>query len=68
MGFDSKDFVILIPAYKPVYDQMIPFINDLLVSFDKIVCVDDGGGETYADVFEECRRLGCVVLTHEVNR
>lgn len=68
MLFDSRDYVILIPAYKPVYDQMIPFVNELKKDFDMIVCVDDGGGETFADVFAECRRLGCHVLTHEVNR
>ena len=68
MEFDTKNYVVLIPAYKPVYDQMVPFVNELLQSYDKIVCVDDGGGEVYADVFAECRRLGCIVLTHEVNR
>lgn len=68
MGFDSKKYAVLIPAYKPVYDQMVPFIGQLTEYFDKIVCVDDGGGEAYADVFAECKRLGCTVLTHEVNR
>ena len=68
MEFDLKDYVILIPAYKPVYDQMVPFVTELLSSFDKIVCVDDGGGEQFRDVFAECERLGCHILTHEVNR
>ena len=68
MGFDSKKYAVLIPAYKPVYDQMVPFVGQLTGYFDKIVCVDDGGGEAYADVFAECKRLGCTVLTHEVNR
>ena len=68
MEFDLKDYVILIPAYKPVYDQMIPFVNELKESFDKIVCVDDGGGEEYKNVFDECERLGCYVQYHEVNR
>ncbi len=65
---DLKRFVILIPAYKPVYDQMIPFVKELLTSFDKIVTVDDGGGEAYADVFTHCESLGCRVLRHDVNR
>jgi glycosyltransferase involved in cell wall biosynthesis len=68
MAFDTRDYVILIPAYKPVYDQMIPFIEELKRDYDKIVCVDDGGGETFSPVFDECKRLGCFVLTHEVNR
>ncbi len=68
MELDLKNYVVLIPAYKPVFDQMIPFVEELKGSFDKIVCVDDGGGEAYADVFAKCRELGCVVLTHEVNR
>ncbi|MBQ7700027.1 MAG: glycosyltransferase [Clostridia bacterium] len=68
MSFDSKNYVVLIPAYKPVFDEMVPFIKELRESYDNIVCVDDGGGETYADVFAECKALGCAVLTHEVNR
>ncbi len=68
MEFNSKDYVILIPAYKPVYEQMVPFVTELLQSYDKVVCVDDGGGEAYKNVFDECLRLGCHVLHHEVNR
>ncbi len=65
---DLKNYAILIPAYKPVFDQMIPFVKELLTVFDKIVTVDDGGGETYSNVFTECEALGCSVLHHEVNR
>ena len=65
---ELKNYVILIPAYKPVYDQMIPFVKELLNVFDKIVTVDDGGSEAFADVFKECEALGCKVLHHEVNR
>ena len=68
MEFNSKDYVILIPAYKPVYDEMIPFIKKLRGNFDRIVCVDDGGGRQYANVFSECKRLGCRVLTHKENQ
>lgn len=68
MEFDLKNYVVLIPAYKPVFDEMVPFIKELRESYDKIVCVDDGGGEAFADVFAECESLGCVVLKHEVNR
>ena len=68
MNFEIKNYVVLIPAYKPVYDEMVPFIKELRESYDKIVCVDDGGGEAFKSIFDECEALGCVVLTHEVNR
>lgn len=65
---DLKKYAVLIPAYKPAYGQMIPFVQKLLSAFDCVVTVDDGGGAEYASVFVECERLGCEVLTHEVNR
>lgn len=68
MEFKTENYVILIPAYKPVYDEMIPFIKELRESYELIVCVDDGGGEKYKPVFNECEELGCVVLKHPVNR
>ncbi len=68
MEFKTDNYVILIPAYKPVFDEMVPFIRELRESYDKIVCVDDGGGEEFKNVFDECEALGCVVLKHEVNR
>ena len=68
MKFDTKDYVILIPAYKPVYDEMVPFIKELRQNYDKIVCVDDGGGKQYSNVFAACKRLGCRVLTHSKNK
>lgn len=68
MEFKTENYVILIPAYKPVFDEMIPFIKELRESYDKIVCVDDGGGQAYKNVFDECEALGCTVLKHEVNR
>lgn len=63
-----ENYVVLIPAYKPVYEQMVPFVTELLGIYRHVVAVDDGGGEAFADVFAECKRLGCTVLTHEVNR
>lgn len=68
MEFKTDNYVILIPAYKPVFDEMVPFVKELRESYDKIVCVDDGGGEEFKNVFDECEALGCVVLKHEVNR
>ena len=35
---------------------------------DAILIVDDGSGPDYASYFEECKTLGCTVLTHEVNK
>lgn len=68
MAADFEKYAVLVPAYKPVYDQMVPFVKELLGIYKHVVAVDDGGGEAFADVFAECKRLGCTVLTHEVNR
>jgi putative flippase GtrA len=59
--------VVLIPAYKP--DQnMIELVRSLKASgFERLVVIDDGSGESYADVFSEAAERGCVVLVHGIN-
>lgn len=42
--------------------------RDLKGIMDAILIVDDGSGPDYASFFEECKSLGCTVLTHEVNK
>lgn len=61
--------IIVIPSLHP--DQrLIGLIKDLAPYAEpsRILLVDDGSGKEDAPVFEECRALGCTVLTHEVNR
>jgi len=58
---------ILIPAYKPD-EKLVVLVKDLRTSgFSDLVVVDDGGGEAYASLFDQCVALGCIVLHHGIN-
>jgi putative flippase GtrA len=56
---------VLIPAYEP--DARLPTLVSRLVGVAKVLVVDDGSGEDYADVFQESALLGALVLTHSQN-
>ncbi len=60
--------VLLVPAYKPD-ENMLAFVAEAIQTgrFSAVVCVDDGGGEPYAPLFEQVRKMGAEVLTHAVN-
>ena len=60
---------ILIPSYKPD-ESMVKTVRSLREASpdDRILVVDDGGGESYAPFFAEAEEAGAVVLHHEVNR
>lgn len=64
---DYENIAVLIPAYKP--DRRLnQLVNDLLAAgFSRLVVVDDGGGETFQDIFKDLEGKADV-LTHEVNR
>lgn len=64
---ELSNIAVVIPAYKPEGELMLPFIRELEEKFEKIVVVDDGGGVMFDDVFEACRAMGVTVLTHEFN-
>ena len=58
--------VVLIPAYKP--DERLVTLTDELIGHGlDVMLVDDGGGETFAPIFERCRALGAQVAVHTVN-
>lgn len=59
--------IILIPAYKPE-QSFVDFSSELVARGHKIIAVDDGGGEAFADIFNQVEKMGVVVLHHEVNR
>lgn len=65
MNYDSV--AILIPAYKP--DRRLnKLVDDLLLKgFSRLIVIDDGGGEAYADIFRDLSGKA-TVLTHEINR
>ena len=62
--------VVLIPAYKPD-ERLIHLTRELRDEKLDVLLVDDGGGEQYAPIFEQCRALGaegfCQFLVARVN-
>ena len=58
--------VVLIPAYKPD-DRLTELTRALRGEELDVLLVDDGGGEAFAHIFEDCRALGAQVATHAVN-
>ena len=64
-----KDFIILVPSYKPDEHLKQVVLDMLDAGFSRFVVVDDGGGETYKPFFDEVGALeGVFVLRHEINR
>ena len=58
--------VVLIPAYKPD-ERLIDLTRELKEKQLDVLLVDDGGGKTYAHIFDACRELGAEVAVHAVN-
>ena len=58
--------VVLIPAYKPD-ERLVDLTRELKEKNLDVLLVDDGGGETFAHIFEACRELGAEVAVHAVN-
>ncbi len=61
------DIVIIIPAYKPQKEIMMPFIKSVKEEFKHVVVVNDGCGQAYDSFFEEIERQDFIVLKHYVN-
>ena len=57
--------IVLIPAFEPD-SQLIGIANQLSEEGFKVLVVDDGSGEKYADIFEEVRKYA-TVITKEKN-
>ena len=52
--------VILIPAYEPDR-QLVKLVGELVENDFKIVVVDDGSGERYAEIFNSIRDRADIV-------
>lgn len=61
--------IILIPSYEPGA-HLVPLVRAVrdLEPDARIVIVDDGSSEAFADVFADAARAGATVLRHPVNR
>ncbi len=62
----SQHYIALIPAYKPS-DGLVFLLHRLKKLEFTTILVDDGSGESYASVFEQCRELA-IVLHHGQNK
>ncbi|MDO5378377.1 MAG: bifunctional glycosyltransferase family 2/GtrA family protein [Clostridia bacterium] len=63
---DTQKAVVLIPAYKPD-ERLVELVRELLGERLPVMLVDDGGQETYAEIFTRCREMGAQVAVHSVN-
>ncbi len=59
-GFSILDTVILIPAYKPT-EALLKTLRSLFSSGCRLLVVDDGSGEAYADLFEKAGAYATVL-------
>jgi glycosyltransferase involved in cell wall biosynthesis len=60
MAKETKNAVILIPSYQPE-DILTLLVRSLFDLGYKVVVVDDGGGEKYAPIFEECKQYADLI-------
>ena len=60
--------VAVIPAYKPL-PVVINIAKELInsKSFQGVVCINDGSGHEFDNIFKELKSLGVHVETHAVN-
>ncbi|QCK88183.1 glycosyltransferase [Phreatobacter aquaticus] len=67
MAIDSRP-VLVIPAYNPTADVLAVF-RDCMASgvFQAAVCVNDGSGDAYGDLFSHLGSIGVTILRHATN-
>lgn len=62
----SNKFIALIPAYKPD-SILVDLLKELKSNNFECIVVDDGGGEGFADIFNQASKFA-TVLAHPLNR
>ena len=67
MNNNASRVIVLIPAYKPD-DRLTELVKELREKNLDVLLVDDGGGETFKKIFEDCKALGAQVAVHAVNQ
>ncbi len=67
MDNNASRVIVLIPAYKPD-DRLTELVRELREKNLDVLLVDDGGGETFKKIFDDCRALGAQVAVHAVNQ
>ena len=67
MKNNASRVIVLIPAYKPD-DRLTELVKELKEKNLDVLLVDDGGGQTFKKIFDDCRALGAEVAVHAVNQ
>ena len=67
MQNNASRVIVLIPAYKPD-DRLTELVKELRDKNLDVLLVDDGGGQTFKKIFDDCRALGAEVAVHAVNQ
>ena len=67
MQNNASRVIVLIPAYKPD-DRLTELVKELKDKNLDVLLVDDGGGQTFKKIFDDCRALGAEVAVHAVNQ
>ena len=67
MDKNASRVIVLIPAYKPD-DRLTELVKELKDKNLDVLLVDDGGGQTFKKIFDDCRALGAEVAVHAVNQ
>lgn len=67
MDKNASRVIVLIPAYKPD-DRLTELVKELRDKNLDVLLVDDGGGQTFKKIFDDCRALGAEVAVHAVNQ
>ena len=67
MQNNASRVIVLIPAYKPD-DRLTELVKELKEKNLDVLLVDDGGGQTFKKIFDDCRALGAEVAVHAVNQ
>lgn len=62
-----KEYAVLIPAYQPD-EKLVRVVNSLREKDIDVTVVDDGSGESYAQIFNQVSAAGAFVLYHSENK
>ena len=63
----NEKIVVVIPAYKPEKELLLPLVKELVKEFPYVLLIDDGSGEKYQSIFEEAKEMGALVERHYIN-
>ena len=66
-ALSKVNYIVLIPAYNPD-EKLINFTKILRDNNVAVLVVNDGSKRECSSVFEEVEKLGCTLISHDINR